>query len=160
MGQIATRLETELEVVGCRGGPVFESGLLRQTVKDVVDLDRLEAVRVVLQPFLLRQASRGYRRPRQSAYCQPEVPMMTLTSEQLPSLTAGETRLFSWESKRERSSERDGHGRARRQRRHESGGVLPHRLGAWARQPASQTTPAQPTSSHGSLPEAAKPPNA
>ena len=57
MSKVATRLEAELKVLGRRGSPTFEGCLLRQAVEDVIDLDRLEAVRVVRQPFPLRQAS-------------------------------------------------------------------------------------------------------
>ncbi len=55
MGQVATRFEAEIEVIGRGGGPPFEGCRLREAIEDIVDLDRLKAVRIVRQPFPLRE---------------------------------------------------------------------------------------------------------
>ena len=57
---------------------------LGQPVEGVVDLDRRELAGEVLQPRPLRQPV-GIHAPRQSAYCHPEVPTTSATTQPYPS---------------------------------------------------------------------------
>ncbi len=63
MGEVAARLEAEHKVIGRRGIPAFEGGPLRQTVEDIVDLDRLETVGVEGEPLSRRQSNRVQATP-------------------------------------------------------------------------------------------------